>query len=490
MMSRLVIYNGAFDDDPAAEAYRSALGKINTQARELYGGTVPVGRTLNVTSVNHITNMTIVNAVTDDLYTLLSGTGREVIGGTEGPDSETVRSAMTKVNAMTAYLYTLFVPEPSDYGPQASQTRPDGAIDINPGDNIQSIVDANAGSAVFWLTAGTHSRTSAITPKSGNTFVGEFGAILDGGGWSTSDTTQGCFRAHNQNIDTVTIRNLVIQNFPQRGIHAYKDFSHDWTVEYCEITGNKYGVLMPHGHVVRHNYIHHNVGTIAAPAPEDRGGGYAAYQAIEGVWEYNEIAFNGTEQKIAGATDVIMRANYVHDNLGDGIWYDGDNTGSLIEDNTCEDNAGSAIFYEVSGSAVIRNNTVRRSGEAGLFISTSKNVEAYGNVLEDNFRGITWFVNFSAVGGGIIGYDLSNVNCHNNTVTIGPTFVSGALASLLTHTGTGTMTPYMNGTKGLAFTANDYNVPTTGNYWYWEALKSWAQWQLLGLDTSGTLTVS
>ena len=42
------------------------------------------------------------------------------------------------------------------------------------------------------------------------------GAILDGSGWSTADDTQAAFRAHNEDIDYVTIRNLVIRNMPQR----------------------------------------------------------------------------------------------------------------------------------------------------------------------------------------------------------------------------------------------------------------------------------
>ena len=86
-----------------------------------------------------------------------------------------------------------------------------------------------------------HSLTSSITPKRGDTFVGEYGAILDGTGWTTSDDTQAAFRAHNQDIDYVTIRNLVIRNMPQRGIHTYYWMSDHWTIEYNEIAYNKMG---------------------------------------------------------------------------------------------------------------------------------------------------------------------------------------------------------------------------------------------------------
>ena len=43
-----------------------------------------------------------------------------------------------------------------------------------------------AGTTTFCLRAGVHYLTSSIRPKTGNTFVGEYGAILDGSGWTTS----------------------------------------------------------------------------------------------------------------------------------------------------------------------------------------------------------------------------------------------------------------------------------------------------------------
>src|SRR5262245_3158810 len=109
-------------------------------------------------------------------------------------------------------------------GPQASITCPAGAVNIVPGQSIQRLVDIYPAETTFCLRAGVHRLTSSIRPKTGNTFVGEYGAILDGTGWSTADGTQAAFRAHNEDIDSVTIRNLVIQRMPQYGIAAYKDF--------------------------------------------------------------------------------------------------------------------------------------------------------------------------------------------------------------------------------------------------------------------------
>ena len=87
------------------------------------------------------------------------------------------------------------------------------------------------------------------------------------------------------------------------------------------------------------------------------------------------------------SANVTFRNNFVHHNVGDGIWYDSDNTGALIEGNRVEDNGRNGIFYEISSDGIIRNNTVRRSGETGVFISTSKNVQMYNNTLEAQFPG-------------------------------------------------------------------------------------------------------
>ena len=159
----------------------------------------------------------------------------------------------------------------STYGPSPSITCPAGAVDIWPGVTIQNVVNSYGGNTTFCLRAGTHSLRSSIRPKTGNTFVGEYGAVLDGTGWSTTDATQAGFRAHNEDIDYVTIRNLVIRDMPQRGIHTFYWMSDHWTIENNEITGNKWGVVFSPDFTIRNNYIHHNVGNVSSSNPGERG---------------------------------------------------------------------------------------------------------------------------------------------------------------------------------------------------------------------------
>jgi parallel beta-helix repeat protein len=376
-------------------------------------------------------------------------------------------------------------------GPQPTITCPVGAVDLSPGTNLQDAVDARPGGTTFCLRAGVHPITSAITPKTGDVFVGEYGAILDGTRWRTADVTQAAFRAHNQDIDDVTIRNVAIQYMPQRGIHAFPWMSDRWIVEYTEIAGGQVGIQVGNQSVVRHSWIHHNVGNPFSPIPLERGGGYQVYQSRDVLFEQNEISYNGPEQKVVVSTNVTFRENFVHHNLWDGIWYDGDNVGSLIEGNRVEDHPGSGIFLEISGRGVIRKNVVRRSRLHGVFISTSKDVEIYENTLDDNFRGIEYFVGCSRVGGGEIGWDLANNLAHDNVVTVGT--ATGSYASLLSHSSDcapAQIVPYVDGSKRLEFADNRYFVPSlSGSYWLWGAgtLKSFGEWQGLGRDRQGLL---
>jgi parallel beta-helix repeat protein len=375
--------------------------------------------------------------------------------------------------------YSASTPPPSGVGPQSSITCPAGAVNIFPGSNIQDVVNQFPGTTTFCLKAGTFAITSAITPKSGDTFVGEYGAILDGTGWATTDPDQGAFRSHNQDIDDVTIRNLVIRKMPQQGIHAFYMYSDRWTIEYNEIANNVTGVAVPNGSMVRNNYIHHN-----------SSGGYSGWKVSNTTFDSNEISYNGPNHKVLGTTNVVFRNNFVHHNVNDGIFFDTGNTYAVIEGNRVEDNGRNGIFYEVSSQAVIRNNTVRRSGDTAIFISTSQSVETYGNTLESNFRGIQYFLNCSALADG---YDLKNNTTHDNTIRLDTT--SGAFANGFNYLSSCTSTqyaPYMNGQKSLTFTNNHYYVPSlTTRYWLWGLgqLKYWSDWQALSQDLTGSVSV-
>jgi parallel beta-helix repeat protein len=371
-------------------------------------------------------------------------------------------------------------PSPTAVGPQSTITCPAGAVNIWPGTSIQNVVNSYGASTTFCVKAGVYSLFSSITPKTGDVFIGEYGAILDGSGWSTSDDTQAAFRAHNQDIDYVTVRNFVIRNMPQRGIHAYYYMADHWTVEYNEIaTSKNVGIVFPGYSSIRNNYIHHNT-----------FGGYMADYSHSTTLDSNEIAYNGTQEKVSESDRVTFRNNYVHHNAGGGIWFDSDNTNTLIEGNRVEDNGSIGIWFEIGSGVIIRNNVIRRSADTGVFISTSKNAEIYNNTLENNFRGITYFVNCPSVGAGAISFDLANNSAHDNTITVGTqTYAFASVFNYSNCTST-QIAPYQNGLKNLTFSHNTYHVPspTSGQYWYWVNFKYWSQWQAIPQDATSGLS--
>jgi len=376
-------------------------------------------------------------------------------------------------------------------GPRSAITCPVAAVRIAIGADIQAAVEARPGNTTFCLERGVHKLGGPITPRTGDVFVGEYGAVLDGSGWTSADQNQGAFRAQDQNVDNVTIRNLVIRRMPQKGIHAFP-LASGWTIEHNEVAENRTGIAAPDRSMVRHNYIHHNT-----------AGGYSAFRAVGTTFEGNEIAHNGGEQKIVRTRDVVFRNNFVHHNVADGIWYDAENTGSLIEGNRVEDNGREGISYEISGQGVIRTNAVRRNATTGIFISTSKDVEISDNIIEDNLRGIQYFLNCAALSDG---FDLANNTAHGNVVVVASR--KDAYASGFAHLSSCSpmqVEPYLSGKKNLAFRATRYRVPAAGaKYWFWGystlrsvtdtfswgtgSVKSWTEWQALGHDVDGIVS--
>ena len=190
------------------------------------------------------------------------------------------------------------------------------------------------------------------------------------------------------------------------------------------------------------------------------------------------------------SANMTFRNNFVHHNLGDGIWYDSNNTGALVEGNRVEDNGRNGIFYEASNGITIRNNTLRRNdaGDAVL-ISMSQNAQIYNNSLEANFGGIQYFLNCASL---LEGQDLQNNATYDNTVVIGTqsnTYANGFSYTFASCT-SAQVAPYLNGSKNLTFSRNAYRVPSLSNtkYFIWPSYTDWNTWQALGHDRDGSIS--
>jgi nitrous oxidase accessory protein NosD len=354
-------------------------------------------------------------------------------------------------------------------------------IPVYPGESIQAKVNAEPAGTTFIIKAGRHTRQS-VTPKDGNAFIGEPGAVLDGQG--------AAIRAFTGSADNVVIKGLVIENYaPGSQKHAvYGATSVGWVVEGNEFRYNDGGGLhIGKGMRVLRNVFHHNaqVGL----------GGNGDSVVVEG----NEIAFNNYQKAYdynweAGGAKFVrtrwltLRNNYAHDNWGHGLWIDIDCLTTLIESNRVENNAATGIFVEISFGAVVRNNTGKGNGfnetwinGAGIEVNSSPDVEIYGNTLSGNRNGIVAIE--GSRGTGAYGARIvQNLHVHDNSVDVSVNGVSG-----IGIYGSGTPTDVFSSARNNRFVHNTYWLGSNDRPFTWKDGKVTDEaWRGLGMDVTGT----
>jgi parallel beta-helix repeat protein len=320
------------------------------------------------------------------------------------------------------------------------------------------------------VPAGTWTVPSALTFKTGQTLVGEYGAVISGGG------TTG--RATSASAAAVTLRNLTFRDFNAGYRNANVIIGSGWLVENVRVAYNAgVGISAADstGSVIRDSIIDHNTQQ-----------GLAAYRSLDHLVENNEIAFNNTGFFDGGfeagggkwirTSGLTVIGNYVHDNiLSAGIWLDTDNVNATVSNNVIENNGRYGIHYEISHAGEISGNVVTGSARDGIRVIDSDNVIIKNNTVTGN-------------GGGIVlgqddrdaqGYVLRDTVVQANRITM----CSG-------YTGArdfgGVQKPWDNNNY---FAGNGYGVPNiAGTWWFWqERLRTWSGWQGLGQDSTSQL---
>ena len=362
--------------------------------------------------------------------------------------------------------------------PPVTQPAPVGVV-VYPGESIQKAVDANPPGTRFTIRAGVHSRQS-VSPKDGNVFSGEPGAVLDGDG-----VAEFAFKSY---ANDVVIEGLVIENYnPPDRKAVIGSSSDDWVLQDSEIRHNN-GVAVSSGGTgwrILRNFIHHN----------DKLGlwGQGDNMLVEG----NEIAFNNYLKKNdpsvhAGGTkwantvNLVVRNNYSHDNHGPGLWTDGNNDKVVYEGNWTVNNYHAGIKHEISCSAVIRNNVVENNGfgasgwldGAGILVVNSPNVEVYGNTVRNNNDGIGGInANRKTGTNKVCPKELRNFNVHDNTIVMG-----------VGHTGVVGDGSGLYSNWGNHFDRNTYSLGSNSEYYKWDGNLTTSGWKNAGQDPNGTWT--
>ncbi len=290
--------------------------------------------------------------------------------------------------------------------------------------------------------------------------------------------------AFEPSADNVTVWGLVIERYANLAQHGVLNANgrSGWRVIGNDLHWNHgSGVNVGSRSVVRGNLINNNgqIGVGAGGEDVLIAGNVIGGNNTAGFWANWEAGGS----KFVGTTRLVVRDNWVHHNGGPGLWSDIDNIETLYEANTVEDNERMGIFHEISASAIIRSNVVRRNGlgfseyiwGAGILIAGSHDIEIANNLLDGNADGIG--IAQQARGWGQYGRnEVRNIWVHDNRTVNTPGW-TGLVQDV------GDRTVFTS--RNIYFDRNEY-VTDGGRHFAWmDGERSAHEWRSFGLDPNG-----
>jgi parallel beta-helix repeat protein len=439
-------------------------------------------------------------------------------------------------------------------------------VQLSPGENIQTAVNAAPVGTTFELLAGTY-RMQSIQPKNNDIFIGQGSVILTGsqvlsfkadtaesGLWVASATaalagpgvcqtayplclypqdlfldgvlqtpvttlsglkarewyfnrsTNQVFVAANPAGHTlelgmtefafsgtatgVQVESLTVEEYAPSGllgaVGGYKD-GNGWIVSHVESRWN-HGVgisLGPNGQILN-SYIHNN-GQMGVSINNGTGSKVIGNQISWNNYAGYSTSWGGAGSKFWNTTNLLVQSNYVHDNIGNGLWTDDNNVGTVYQNNTVVNNQNAGILHEISYNAVITENTVEGNGgstnallwNSQIVLANSQSVQVYGNTIEVPAGGGDGIGLINEVRGtGTQGvWVAANNYVHNNTITyLGVAGDSGIEQNA------GAPSPV-----GNRFDYNQYILKNAGTvHWAWITQMTWKQLQSAGQEIHGS----
>jgi hypothetical protein len=278
-------------------------------------------------------------------------------------------------------------------------------------------------------------------------------------------------RAFTGYANNVTIQQLVIEKFATPAqTAAIQGTGRRWRIDRNEVRWNHaIGVALGEERTIIWSNIHHN-GQLGIGG----SGMYGLVEANDIAWN-NVLGFDSNLEaggaKFTHSDHLTIRGNYAHHNRGPGLHTDEGNYAVLYEHNRAEYNSQSGIQHEIGYDAIIRYNYLRGNGTsrpyphwvdgAGILVSTSWNVQVYGNTLEHNWQGIQALDQPRGTGRYGV-YSLSNLMVHDNLVDS-----SVALGTGSGRSGIAGSNPATWSSKNNSFYANTYRLGPYQDYFTW-----------------------
>ena len=339
-------------------------------------------------------------------------------------------------------------------------------VNVNPTNNIETIVNANAAGTTFVITAGTY-RMQSVTPKSGDIFEGQPGAILNGSQLLTSFTRSGSYwvasgQTQHGTADGVCLsgysgceypEDLFFNNVPLQRVESLADVTAGkWYFDYS--AAKVYFLDDPTGKTVEIGVTTHafsgsatnvtikglTIEKYAAPAQDGpiSGSGWTI--------DSNEIRLNHGGAIRLNSYQVIV-SNYIHHNGQEGLTGSGSNilvqdneiafnntlsfdfgweaggakfsntTNLVVQGNYVHDNKGPGLSLDYQNyNWLIQGNHTSRNYVAGILDETSYDGTARYNIIEHDASypgktnpGMWWAC-------GFFNLDSSNAQVYGNTL--------------------------------------------------------------------------
>ncbi len=362
---------------------------------------------------------------------------------------------------------------------RSSQQRPTPTFDgtevlVGIGDSIQAAVNGNPAGTRFRLASGTH-RQQQVTPKDGNTFTGEVGAVLSGarvldraaftqvaGRWvlrgQTDETTlhgqmlpgqsrdaavndlflDGGLADHVESSAAVDATGEWFYDYDADEIilfdaptafsavelatteNAFNGSAADVVIEHLTITryapAAQRGAI--HGDDGRHWIIRHNTVTENHGVNVRVGAGFFVHHNL--ITKAGQMGIGGLDNAAGYQAQVVVADNEIAYNhtLGyDWGWEAGstkfvDTTGMIFENNWVHHNEGPGPWFDIDNrDAVIRSNLVEHNTMVGIFYEISYGAKIYDNISRFNGAGA-----YGDLGAGIYVSSSSDVEVYHNAL--------------------------------------------------------------------------
>ena len=279
----------------------------------------------------------------------------------------------------------------AEYGATLSPKMPDGAIVVPAADGaLSTAIKLHGTDTTFFISAGVHSGNDDMRPKAGSVFIGEAGAILDGG-----NTIKRCF-THDGGFEggliayrtdspryVVTLRNLIIRRYAsdvqdcavnvndtgQGWNRALSDPGdrNGWLIDHCTFTDNRAGGLTIGSASTAQNCLFSDNDQIGVKATGS------------GMRLLNCRATNNNKD---------LKVSYFFEAGGTKFW---NSHNMLIDGGEFDHNGGSGLWFDYNWDGnIIRNVHFHDNLRAGLEIEMTAGVEVTGCTFSnDDIHGIT-----------------------------------------------------------------------------------------------------